>query len=171
MRSRNFTSPRTTAASISFSNASTSLAAPDAAVDFVVKPANAIPNITKSRVRMHVIWLVLLLGCHYIEAPHCAGHENAEHLSIGDRMDFNQSPLLVIWEVTQACDLSCVHCRALASPERHPGELTTGEGYQLLEEIKRFGNPLVVLTGGDPLKRSDLFDLMKHSVAVGLRTN
>jgi len=86
-------------------------------------------------------------------------------------MDFNQSPLLVIWEVTQACDLACVHCRASASPERHSDELTTGEGYQLLEEVKRFGNPLVVFTGGDPLKRPDLFDLIRHSVAVGLRTN
>src|SRR5438552_8429714 len=90
---------------------------------------------------------------------------------IGHPMDFNQSPLLVIWEVTQACDLACVHCRALTRPEADPEELTTGEGYQLLEEIQRFGNPLVVLTGGDPLKRLDLFPLIRHSVALGLRTN
>lgn len=57
-------------------------------------------------------------------------------------MDFNQSTLLVIWEVTQACDLECVHCRASAY-ERHEGELTTEEGRELLNEIKRFGNPLV----------------------------
>jgi len=86
-------------------------------------------------------------------------------------MDFNQSPLLVIWEVTQSCDLACVHCRASARPERDPGELTTEEGYQLIEEVKRFGNPLMVLTGGDPLKRPDLFELMRYSIAGGLRTN
>jgi MoaA/NifB/PqqE/SkfB family radical SAM enzyme len=84
-------------------------------------------------------------------------------------MDFNESPLLVIWEVTQACDLACVHCRASAQPERHEGELTTEEGRELLNEIKRFGNPLMVFTGGDPLKRPDLYDLARHSVSVGLR--
>jgi AdoMet-dependent heme synthase len=86
-------------------------------------------------------------------------------------MDFNLSPLLVIWEVTQACDLACVHCRASAQPERNAGELTTEEGYRLLEETKQFGNPLLVLTGGDPLKRPDLYDLARYSVQVGLRTN
>jgi len=86
-------------------------------------------------------------------------------------MDFNQSPLLVIWEATQACDLSCVHCRASAMPGRNPDELTTDEGYRLLDEIRSFGDPLMVFTGGDPLKRPDLFDLIRHSVGLGLRTN
>ncbi len=86
-------------------------------------------------------------------------------------MDFNLSPLLVIWEVTQACDLACVHCRAAAQPLRNPSELTTEEGYRLLEETKQFGNPLMVFTGGDPLKRPDLYDLARYSVQLGLRTN
>ncbi len=86
-------------------------------------------------------------------------------------MNFDQSPMLVIWEVTQACDLACVHCRASAQSERHPSELTTEQGYRLLEEIRRFGEPLMVFTGGDPLKRPDLFDLVRHSVRLGLRTN
>ena len=86
-------------------------------------------------------------------------------------MNFDQSPLLVIWEVTQACDLSCVQCRASAQPERDAAELTTDEGFRLLEQVKGFGNPLMVLTGGDPLKRPDLFDLIRHSVSLGLRTN
>ena len=47
-------------------------------------------------------------------------------------MNFDQSPLLVIWETTQACDLTCVHCRASAQPERNPNELTTEEGFALL---------------------------------------
>src|SRR5579863_10725492 len=89
----------------------------------------------------------------------------------GGAMDFNQAPLLVIWEVTQACDLACVHCRASAMPGRHPGELTTQEGYRLLDQIRGFGDPLMVFTGGDPLKRPDIFELIRHSVGLGLRTN
>jgi len=84
--------------------------------------------------------------------------------------DFGEAPFLVIWEVTRACDLACVHCRASADPLRHPLELTTGEGFRLLEEIKGFGEPIMIFTGGDPLKRPDLFDLLEHSVRVGLKT-
>ncbi len=86
-------------------------------------------------------------------------------------MNFDQSPLLVIWEVTQACDLACVHCRASAQPERHPHELDTTQGCRLLDEIRSFGEPLMVFTGGDPLKRPDLYDLIRYSVKIGLRTN
>jgi radical SAM protein len=86
-------------------------------------------------------------------------------------MNFDQSPMLVIWEATQACDLACVHCRASAQSERSPQELTTEQGYRLLDEIRSFGEPLMVFTGGDPLKRPDLFDLIRHSVKIGLRTN
>ena len=86
-------------------------------------------------------------------------------------MDFGATPLLVIWEVTQACDLACDHCREEVNPASDPGELSTQEGMQLLEEIKSFGNPLMVFTGGDPLKRPDLYELIRHSVGVGLRTN
>lgn len=92
-------------------------------------------------------------------------------------LDFSQSPLLVIWEVTQACDLACVHCRASAMPSRHSDELSTSDGYSLLEQVKEFGeakgfgSPLFVFTGGDPLKRPDLYDLIRYSVQLGLRTN
>lgn len=83
---------------------------------------------------------------------------------------FDDAPFLVIWEVTQSCDLACVHCRASAQPLRDPLELSTQEGFRLLETVKRFGDPLMVFTGGDPLKRPDLMDLLTHSVSVGLRT-
>ncbi len=86
-------------------------------------------------------------------------------------MNFDQSPMLVIWEVTQACDLACVHCRASAQSERSPAELTTEQGYRLLDEIRSFGEPLMVFTGGDPLKRPDLYELLRYSVKIGLRTN
>ncbi|MGC8833451.1 MAG: radical SAM protein, partial [Armatimonadota bacterium] len=90
--------------------------------------------------------------------------------------DLEQSPFIVIWEITQACDLVCVHCRACAQPNRHPNELTTEEGFRLIEEIRRFSpgqdasqGPLFVITGGDPMKRPDVFDLVRHARAVGLR--
>jgi radical SAM protein len=85
--------------------------------------------------------------------------------------DFSEAPFLVIWETTQACDLACRHCRASAIPERHPLELDTAEARDLLDGIRRdFGDPLMVFTGGDPLKRPDVFELLKHSVDIGLRT-
>ncbi len=84
-------------------------------------------------------------------------------------LDFHRSPFLAIWEVTQACDLACLHCRAEARPCRDRGELTTREGFTLLEDLRRFGPILGVLTGGDPLKRPDIFDLIRRGTEVGLR--
>jgi AdoMet-dependent heme synthase len=84
--------------------------------------------------------------------------------------DFSEAPFLVIWETTQACDLACRHCRASAMPLRNPLELDTAEARTLLDRIKTFGDPLMVFTGGDPLKRPDIFKLLRHSVSIGLRT-
>ncbi len=84
--------------------------------------------------------------------------------------NFDAAPFLVIWEVTRACDLACVHCRASADPLRHPLELTTEEGFHLLETVREFGDPIMIFTGGDPLKRPDLFQLLDKSVQLGLRT-
>ena len=84
--------------------------------------------------------------------------------------NFDEAPFLVIWELTQACDLACVHCRACALSDRNPFELTTEEGFRLLEAVRSFGDPLMVFTGGDPLKRPDLFALLEKSVNLGLRT-
>ncbi len=84
--------------------------------------------------------------------------------------DFSQAPFLVIWEVTQACDLACRHCRASAQSARNPLELSRKEASGLLRQIREFGDPLMVFTGGDPLKRPDLFELLAESVGLGLRT-
>lgn len=85
------------------------------------------------------------------------------------KLDFSRTPFLVIWELTQACNLVCRHCRASANPERCSEELTTGEGKKLLEDIHAMGTPVVVLSGGDPLKRPDLTALIAHGAAQGLR--
>jgi AdoMet-dependent heme synthase len=79
------------------------------------------------------------------------------------RFDFEERPFLVIWEVTQACDLACVHCRACARPGRSPLELTTEEARRLIDEVAAMKVPVFVLTGGDPLKRPDVFDLVEYA--------
>lgn len=84
------------------------------------------------------------------------------------RSAFSDHPFLVIWELTQACDLVCAHCRACAQPKRDDRELSTGEGFRLLDDIAQMGTPLVVLTGGDPAKRTDLVDLVRYGAGVGL---
>jgi len=84
-------------------------------------------------------------------------------------MDFHQAPFIVIWETTQACDLACVHCRAKAQPLPLPGELSHEEGLALLDEIADMGAKICVLSGGDPLKRADLLDLIRHGKSKRLR--
>lgn len=85
------------------------------------------------------------------------------------QMNFDETPFLVIWETTQACDLSCVHCRACAQPNRHSRELTTGEAKRLIDEVAAMKAPLFVLTGGDPLKRPDIYDLVEYAAQLGVR--
>ncbi|WP_336136674.1 radical SAM protein [Natronomonas amylolytica] len=85
-------------------------------------------------------------------------------------IDTDERPFVLVWEVTQACELACDHCRADAQPGRHPDELTTAEGKQLLEEAATFGDgQLVVLSGGDPLVREDLVELVDYGTDLGLR--
>jgi AdoMet-dependent heme synthase len=84
-------------------------------------------------------------------------------------VDFDRSPFLVIWETTRACDLACKHCRAEAVTRRHPGELTTGEAREMMDRVRAFGNPLFILTGGDPLKRDDTVELVRYGAEIGLR--
>jgi radical SAM protein len=86
-------------------------------------------------------------------------------------MDFNQRPFTVVWETTRACDLACVHCRAEANPQRSAAELSFEEAQELVYAIKAFGKPypLFILTGGDPAKRTDIFDIIAYARAEGLR--
>jgi len=98
----------------------------------------------------------------------------AERRTLNARMgevDFDKAPFTVVWEVTRACALACKHCRAEAQPKRDPLQLDHDEGMALLDQIKEFGNPIMVFTGGDPMMRRDLFDLLEKSVSIGLRTS
>lgn len=84
--------------------------------------------------------------------------------------DLKERPFLVIWETTQACDLACRHCRAEASPEHDPLALSFEEGCALVDQVESFGRPrpLFILTGGDPFKRADIFDLVSYATGRGL---
>jgi AdoMet-dependent heme synthase len=77
---------------------------------------------------------------------------------------------MVIWETTQACDLACKHCRAESQPNHDPNALSFAEGKQLIDQVVDLGNPhpLFILTGGDPLKREDIFDLTAYAAEQGL---
>ncbi|MCR6646643.1 MAG: TIGR04053 family radical SAM/SPASM domain-containing protein [Cellulomonas sp.] len=86
------------------------------------------------------------------------------------RHDPADRPLLVIWEATRACALSCVHCRAEAAPRRHPRELDTDEATELMRQVASFGRPapIFVITGGDCFEREDLTELVRRGRALGL---
>lgn len=87
-----------------------------------------------------------------------------------DDVDTDRRPVVLIWEVTQACGLACRHCRADAKPARHPDELTTAAGKRLLDAAAEFGDgQLVVLSGGDPLARGDLPELVAYGDELGHR--
>lgn len=86
------------------------------------------------------------------------------HQDTGDR------PFIIFWEVTRACGLACRHCRANAMPLRDPLELTTQEGFDLIDDIVAYGppRPILVITGGDPFERDDLCELVTHATSQGL---
>jgi len=84
------------------------------------------------------------------------------------KLDYNRAPFLAIWETTQACDLACKHCRASAQPLAHPSQLNTAEATNLIDQVAELAVPLFVFTGGDPLKRPDIFQLIRHAAAKGV---
>jgi MoaA/NifB/PqqE/SkfB family radical SAM enzyme len=102
-----------------------------------------------------------------VTGNHGAHHAHARRGHL--RHDFSKAPFLVIWETTRACDLACKHCRAEAILDRNPLELTTAEAKRLMDEVRRFGRIVFVLSGGDPVRRPDLVELVEHGAGLGLR--
>lgn len=78
-------------------------------------------------------------------------------------------PRLVAWEVTRSCNLNCVHCRAASEKGPYEDELGTDKSMELLEEISSVGSPIVILTGGEPLLRKDIFQIARRGTELGLR--
>ncbi len=83
--------------------------------------------------------------------------------------DFALAPFTLAWEITRACALVCLHCRAEAQPKRDPRELTTEEAFLLIDAIREMGDPILVVTGGDPMMRRDLYEILAYAVYKGLR--
>jgi heme b synthase len=80
------------------------------------------------------------------------------------------SPLrMVAWELIRSCNLACVHCRASSEKGPYPGELTTEECFRVMDEIATIGKPVIILTGGEPLLRADIFDLAGYGTKKGFR--
>lgn len=81
---------------------------------------------------------------------------------------FDERPFLVFWEITRACALACKHCRAEAQPHRHPQELNREESSRLIRQLAELKPPMLILTVGDPLMRTDCLDLVREATAAGL---
>jgi radical SAM protein len=88
---------------------------------------------------------------------------------MNEPLDLSQKPLVVIWETTQACDLACVHCRPCPRPKRSLLELTTEEARSFIQDVAELRPPIFILTGGDPLKRIDIYHLVEHAASLDLR--
>src|SRR6516165_406527 len=91
-----------------------------------------------------------------------AGHHAAR--------DYSRTPLNIYWEMTQACALACRHCRAESMPLPHPDQLSFEESVAFLRQIPEFGDPVphLILTGGDPLERQDLYSLIDEARSLGI---
>ena len=76
---------------------------------------------------------------------------------------------VVVWNCTRRCNLKCVHCYSQSQNIRYEGELTTEEGKRLIDSMADFGAPVLLFSGGEPLIRKDLFELIRHATARGLR--
>ena len=77
-------------------------------------------------------------------------------------------PRLIAWEVTRSCMLACKHCRAAAQATPYAGELSTGECFALLDNIASVAKPILILTGGEPMLREDIYDIAAHADGLGL---
>ncbi|PNV77493.1 MAG: radical SAM/SPASM domain-containing protein, partial [Thermoproteota archaeon] len=82
---------------------------------------------------------------------------------------YDERPVLVLWETTKACPLSCKHCRAEADMNPAPDELSTAEGMKLMEELSSLNPPpALILSGGDPMMRKDIFELIDNAIEMGI---
>jgi AdoMet-dependent heme synthase len=98
-----------------------------------------------------------------------AASERALHNAHMVQANFDMAPFTIAWEVTRACAYACVHCRADAMHKPDPNELNTEEALRLIDRLAEFGSPILVFTGGDPMMRKDLYQLIAYATQKGLR--
>ena len=96
---------------------------------------------------------------------HPAGHPG---MSLRTLEDGSPACKLIAWEVTRSCNLACKHCRAEAHPDPYPGELSTEEAKALIDTFPQVGKPIIIFTGGDPMMRPDVYELVAYAHAKGL---
>lgn len=101
-------------------------------------------------------------------APRAAS-ERSFHNERMVHADFDKAPFTIAWEVTRACAYACVHCRADAMHTPDPNELKTDEALRLIDRLAEFGSPILIFTGGDPMMRKDLHELIAYAAQKGLR--
>ncbi len=115
--------------------------------------------------------LARLAGKHQ---GHPGGHPHGRaggqpHGHPGGKPGGPPAPRLVAWEVTRSCNLSCRHCRAAADKGPYPGELSTEKCFQVIDEIAAVGKPIVILTGGDPMLRENIYEIARYGTDRGLK--
>ncbi len=96
-------------------------------------------------------------------------HPHHPHAAKGGNPPGSSTLRLVAWETTRRCNLACKHCRAVAEDHPYDNELDTSAAFRLLEQIREVGEPIIILTGGEPLLREDIFDIAAHGTKLGLR--
>jgi len=113
-----------------------------------------------------------------ISKLYCGTVEASDPVRYGRRSDRLPSHLLqfsadkkpvVVWNATRRCNLTCVHCYASATPGAAPDELTTDEARRMIADLGRFGCPVLLVSGGEPLMRGDVLDVIAAAKAAGLR--
>jgi len=106
-----------------------------------------------------------MLSVSNLLCDHAAGNER---LRYGHTNKTGAPRPVVVWAVTKACNLRCVHCYASATPGPADGELTRDEGFALLDDLKAFNVPAVLFSGGEPLVRPDTIDFIRYASSIGL---
>ncbi|MHB8757368.1 MAG: heme b synthase [Bacillota bacterium] len=107
----------------------------------------------------------------YADVKEARAH--GQHMGEADAAEFRRNKAnqlrVLFWELTDGCNLKCIHCRATAQAQRSPDELTTAEAFGLVDQIADFASPILILTGGEPLYRPDVFDIATYANSKGLR--
>lgn len=94
---------------------------------------------------------------------------SADKQTRSDQVQDASALRVVAWETTRRCPLACKHCRGAARDTPYTGELTTREGFRLIESIASFSKPILILTGGEPMVRGDIYELARYATDLGLR--
>ena len=97
----------------------------------------------------------------------CGAAAPGDHLRYGKGV-LEQRPI-VVWNCTRRCNLHCIHCYANSTDGTYPGELSTREGKSFIRDLSDFGVPVLLLSGGEPLLRDDIFELASFARKLGIR--